>query len=230
MSIKSRFCPECGKESEKLVESLCISCYSNKPNVRLPKQKNVLLCVKCEQVLNKGFWMKGMKSAEQILEERVKNSLVLPVEEQLISVKIIEFGDEGKLEVVSKRDNEKLTREVDGKFEIKKYCCPACSRESGVDYLAKLQLRSSVNPEHFVEESLRYIKFSNPKIAKVDNVLHGADIYLVNAQIARQAARRIKKHFDCLIKSSYRNYGWDKEKDRPKRRITILLKQKIGAK
>ena len=226
MSIKSRFCPECGKETDNLIESLCNSCYSNKPTVKLPKQKNVLFCVKCEQVLNKGFWMKGMKSAEQILEERVKASLVLPIEEKIISTKILKFGKEGSLKVVSKRNGEKLTREVEGKFEIKKYCCPACSRESGVDYLAKLQLRSSINPEHFVEESLKYIKFSNPKIAKVDNVLHGADVYLVNAQIARQAARRIKKHFDCSIKSSFRNYGWDKEKDRPKRRITILLKQK----
>lgn len=226
MSIKSRFCPECGNETDKLVESLCVSCYSNRPIVKLPKQKNVLLCVKCEQVLNKGFWMKGLKSAEQILEERVQNSLVLPNEETLISAKILEFGKEGMLKVTSKRNGEMLTRNVEGKFEIKKYCCPACSRESGVDYLAKLQLRSTKNPQNFVEESLKYIKFSNPKIAKVDNVLYGADVYLVNAQIARQAARRIKKHFECSIKSSYRNYGWDKEKDRPKRRITILLKQK----
>ncbi len=226
MSIKSRFCPECGKKTDSLIEGLCGLCYSNKPTVRLPKQKNVLFCVKCEQVLNKGFWMKGLKSAEEILEDRVKNSLVLPPEEKIISAKILEFGKEGILKVVSKRNGEQLTREVEGKFEIKKYCCPACSRESGVDYLAKLQLRSTKNPEKFVEESLKYVKFSNPKIAKVDNVLHGADIYLVNAQIARQAVRRIKKHFDCLIKSSYRNYGWDKEKDRPKRRITILLKQK----
>ena len=170
--------------------------------------------------------MKGLKSAEQILEERVQDSLVLPTEETLISAKILEFGKEGILKVTSKRNGENLTRNVEGKFEIKKYCCPACSRESGVDYLAKLQLRSTKNPQNFVEESLKYIKFSNPKIAKVDNVLHGADVYLVNAQIARQAARRIKKHFECSIKSSYRNYGWDKEKDRPKRRITILLKQK----
>ncbi len=226
MSIKSRFCPECGNETDNLIESLCVSCYSNQPIVKLPKQKNVLFCVKCEQVLNKGFWMKGMKSAEQILEERVQNSLVLPSEETLVSAKILEFGKEGILKVASKRNGEMLTREVEGKFEIKKYCCPACSRESGVDYLAKLQLRSTKNPQNFVEESLKYIKFSNPKIAKVDNVLHGADVYLVNAQIARRAARRIKKHFDCSIKSSYRNYGWDKEKDRPKRRITILLKQK----
>ena len=226
MSIKSRFCPECGNETDNLVESLCVSCYSNQPIVKLPKQKNVLFCVKCEQVLNKGFWMKGLKSAEQILEERVQDSLVLPTEETLISAKILEFGKEGILKVTSKRNGENLTRNVEGKFEIKKYCCPACSRESGVDYLAKLQLRSTKNPQNFVEESLKYIKFSNPKIAKVDNVLHGADVYLVNAQIARQAARRIKKHFECSIKSSYRNYGWDKEKDRPKRRITILLKQK----
>ena len=89
MSIKSRFCPECGKETDNLIESLCNSCYSNKPTVKLPKQKNVLFCVKCEQVLNKGFWMKGMKSAEQILEERVKASLVLPLEEKIISTKIL---------------------------------------------------------------------------------------------------------------------------------------------
>ena len=213
MSIKSRFCPECGNETDNLVESLCVSCYSNQPIVKLPKQKNVLFCVKCEQVLNKGFWMKGLKSAEQILEERVQDSLVLPTEETLISAKILEFGKEGILKVTSKRNGENLTRNVEGKFEIKKYCCPACSRESGVDYLAKLQLRSTKNPQNFVEESLKYIKFSNPKIAKVENVLHGADIYLVNAQIARQASRRIKKHFECSIKSSYRNYGWDKEKD-----------------
>ena len=85
MSIKSRFCPECGNETDNLVESLCVSCYSNQPIVKLPKQKNVLFCVKCEQVLNKGFWMKGLKSAEQILEERVQDSLVLPTEETLIS-------------------------------------------------------------------------------------------------------------------------------------------------
>ena len=103
MSIKSRFCPECGKKTNTLIESLCGSCYSNKPTVRLPKQKNVLFCVKCEQVLNKGFWMKGLKSAEEILEDRVKNSLVLPPEEKIISAKILEFGKEGILKVVSKR-------------------------------------------------------------------------------------------------------------------------------
>ena len=226
MSIKSRFCPECGKETETLIDSLCSDCYSGKPNVKIPNQKNVLLCVKCDQVFNRGFWTKGMKTPEEYLKERLENSIKLPDGERLISTELLEVGKEGIVRIVSKRENKKLIREVKGKFEIKKYCCPVCSRESGVDYTAKLQLRSNKNPKKFVEEALEYIKAASPKIAKVESVLRGADILLVNQHIAKNAARRIMKHFNCSIKQSVRNYGWDTEKDKPKGRITILLKQK----
>ena len=220
MSIKSRFCPECGKTVEKLYESKCIDCYAENSNVKIPNKKNVLFCVKCEQIFNNGFWTNG--DSDKILLNRIKKSVILPEKELMISVKFDE-KNEGVI-VKSKLESAIIKRLVKGKFEVKKYCCPACSREMGVDYLAKLQLRSK--DPNFVENSLNYIRSSKPKISKVEYVAAGADIYLVNQQIARQASRRIKKHFNCHIKASYKAYGWDKEKDKPKQRITILLKQK----
>tara|TARA_B100001287_G_scaffold41320_1_gene30402 strand:- start:1809 stop:2492 length:684 start_codon:yes stop_codon:yes gene_type:complete len=220
MSIKSKFCPECGKTVNNLYESNCIDCYAENSKVKIPNKKNVLFCVKCEQIFNKGFWTNG--DSNKILLDRIKKSVILPEKEKLISVR---FGDdESSIKIKSKLESELIVRDVKGKFEVKKYCCPACSREMGVDYLAKLQLRSK--DPNFVENALNYIRSSKPKISKVEYVAAGADIYLVNQQIARQASRRIKKHFNCHIKASYKAYGWDKEKDRPKQRITILLKQK----
>ncbi len=69
--------------------------------------------------------------------------------------------------------------------------------------------------------------YLSTKVSKVEPMLKGVDIYLVNQRLAKQAARRIKKHMEVVAKESFRNYSWDHEKDRPKRRITILLKQKV---
>ncbi len=227
MSLKNRFCPKCGKETEKLIDSLCSSCYSGTPNVKVPNQKNVLQCVKCEMIYHKGFWTRPRKNVETYLVDRIRDSIKLPTGEELVDVKLLEEGKEAEVLIRSQIGDEKLERIVNGKFEIKKYCCPACSREQGIDYTAKLQLRSSKDHAKFVEEALKYIREAAPKVSKVEPMLKGVDVYLVNQRLAKQAARRIKKHLDVTIKESYRNYSWDHENDRPKRRITILLKQKL---
>lgn len=227
MSLKSRFCPKCGKETEKLIDSLCSPCYSKESKFNIPKQKNVLLCVKCEMIFNKGFWTRPSKKVETYLVDRIKNSIRLPDGEDMLDIKLLQEGKEGELLVRSKINGETIERIIVGNFEIKKYCCPACSREQGIDYTAKLQLRSSKNTEKFVDEALKYVREAAPKVSKIEPMLKGVDIYLVNQRLAKQAARRIKKHMEVTAKESYRNYSWDHENDRPKRRITILLKHKV---
>ena len=227
MSLKSRFCPKCGKETEKLLDSLCSSCYSGKPNVKVPNQKNVLQCVKCDMIYNKGFWTRPKKDIESYLIKRIRESIRLPDGETLVDVKLLELGKDAELLIRSEVGDEKLERTINGKFEIKKYCCPACSREQGIDYTAKLQLRATKDHAKFVEEALSYIREAAPKVSKVEPMLKGVDVYLVNQRLAKQAARRIKKHLEVTMRESYRNYSWDHENDRPKRRITILLKQKL---
>ena len=227
MSLKSRFCPKCGKETEKLVDSLCSLCYSKESKFNIPKQKNVLQCVKCDMIYNKGFWTRPAKQVENYLVDRIKKSIRLPGDEQLVDIKLLNEGKSAELLVRSTIKGETIERVIDGKFEIKKYCCPACSREQGIDYTAKIQVRAAKDTDKFVDEALKYIREAAPKVSKVEPMLKGVDIYLVNQRLAKQAARRIKKHMEVVAKESFRNYSWDLEKDRPKRRITILLKQKV---
>tara|TARA_Y100000310_G_C20640396_1_gene793576 strand:- start:18 stop:698 length:681 start_codon:yes stop_codon:yes gene_type:complete len=226
MGIKSQFCPKCGTETDKLVEGLCANCYSGELKIKFPRSKNLLVCVKCKHSFFKNFWTETSREPESILAERIMESIKLPEGEKMVSFNLIETGKQGSAEVVTEKKGEHFTRKIKGRFEIVKYCCPACSREQGIDYTAKLQLRDKDNPKKFVEEALKYIRAATPKISKVEPMLHGADVHLVNQRLARQAARRIQKHLKCTSKASFRNYGWDKEEDRPKRRITILLKRK----
>tara|TARA_Y100000034_G_scaffold16116_1_gene17297 strand:+ start:6614 stop:7159 length:546 start_codon:yes stop_codon:yes gene_type:complete len=178
-------------------------------------------------IFNKGFWTRPNKNVENYLIERIKNSIRLPDGEDLISLKLLQEGKAGEILVRSKVNDETIERIVSGNFEVKKYCCPACSREQGIDYTAKIQLRASKNHEAFVDEALKYVREAAPKVSKIEPMLKGVDIYLVNQRLAKQAVRRIKKHMDVISKESFRNYSWDHEKDRPKRRITILLKHKV---
>lgn len=55
-----RFCANCGKEAEKLIENLCESCYNNLKNIKKPIRK-IKVCKYCKKIFYKNKIIKKEK-------------------------------------------------------------------------------------------------------------------------------------------------------------------------
>ncbi len=52
-----KFCPLCGKETDRLIDKLCDECHSKKPVRKETKKKKVYFCVRCERIKQGNVWV-----------------------------------------------------------------------------------------------------------------------------------------------------------------------------
>lgn len=225
MSIKSQFCPRCGEEKEKLYEGLCSNCYAETQKPNIPRQSSVRLCPVCKSIYVRNIWIKAVKLPEEYLERKIKEKIKLGPIEKLKKVKLVKTGKEGELRVTTEIDDRKIERTRKGEYIVDKYACPECSRQFKTSITAILQLRTKRNVEQFIADILSMMGRDKSKIAKAEEKLHGIDFSFGDKRTARVLARKIKDRFNCTMKESVKQRGWDKQKNRPLVQVTYILRQ-----
>lgn len=225
MSIKTRFCPHCGKEVKTLADGLCADCFVEKTGVQLPKAASIKECKKCGMVNFTGMWVKTEFPAEHHLEQILVSKLKLPEDALLESLKV-EDVKSGLVKITYSVGGKKFTREANANIEIKKMVCPNCSHQAEKSYMGILQVRGQKDVHKLVDNVLDFSEKYKSNIIKAEEVNAGVDIEISSKDAARHLASELRKNFNLKMKTSHEQYSWDKTKCRPKSRIHILLMQR----
>lgn len=220
MSLKSKFCAKCGKAGT----SLCHDCFLDMHPIKIPSKTSIRYCTKCNSVWLGGLWIKAAKPIEKYLLRKVIDKIKLPEGAEVIKAEILKTGALGKLKITLKLGNSKLVEEYNTQLIIEKFCCPPCSREKSSTYLAKLQLRTDKNVIEFIKKTSKIVREKGRYVTKAEEQTQGIDFYISSKDVATSLANKIKKELKCRMKKSTRQHGWDRMRNKPLTKLTILLK------
>jgi nonsense-mediated mRNA decay protein 3 len=225
MSLKSRFCAKCGKAG-KSVGSLCADCFLEIHPIRIPKKISIRYCTKCGSVWSEGIWIKPSKSIDEYLLRKIIDKIKIPEEIKLLEANIIKKGVNGELKITLKFGDSRLVERYDIQLITEKFCCPACSREKSSTHLAKLQLRTDKNVKKFVEDASKIAKKIGKYVVKAEEQKQGIDLYISTKDAAMSLANSVKKKLNCRMKMSTKQHGWDRMRNKPLTKLTILLRER----
>lgn len=226
MGIKDRFCIKCGKKTSKLLEGLCIECYLKEQEISLPKKVYVELCKKCGAIRQKGIWINSKYPPEYFLTLLLTSKIKIPKEAELDNVEIEELGKNGTAKVTFSILGKKYTKNYKIDSKIQKTVCRDCSRIAGLGYKAIIQARSERNAKAFSKAVINFSNKYRANIVKIEEQKRGVDLYLHNLTAAKHLASELRKEFKARMSETSESYGWDRMKDRPQKRVIILLKTK----
>jgi len=226
MSIKTRFCAKCGKETDLTVDGLCADCYLEANPLKLPRRISLIRCGKCKAVKHKGVWVESdldiTNYAAMILREKINVPDAIYIE----NIEVSSIGPAAdvvvRYSILSKEFVENFKLDI----IVNEITCKTCGRIAGKAHRAILQLRTSVDVEKFLDGVEAIVKEpgANYIILKSKNFQEGVDLYMLDKRSAKQLAQKIKKAFGGKITQTYKLSGWDKTKNRPSRIFSILLR------
>jgi len=223
MSIKTRFCPKCGKETTKLVDNVCADCYFKNNGVQAPKKAAIIVCKVCGATNWKGAWVESEYSPDYYLTHSLIDKLKLPAEAELKDLQIAKLSKEGEININIAIGDKEFSQILPIFLEIRKQMCPTCAAQKSRSHQAILQLRSKENSKQFADSALVYSIKYKPNIIKVEETKEGVDIYMSDKSVAQHLASELRKVFRLKKSESFRQYSWDKTRNRPKTRVNILL-------
>jgi nonsense-mediated mRNA decay protein 3 len=198
------FCVECGKETDRTVNGLCLECFlKDRQLLSLPDHVDLQVCTGCGQFYRHGEF-RHMEPEEAAVQAAVEVLECIP-EARVTSVSpALSWLDDSNVSVI-------LTCKVAiGDFEteaaagtivrIKNTVCKICSRRTGNYYEAILQVRSAgktLDPELQDEVLARVEKLvdaamatdPNAFITKMEIVPGGVDVYLSLIALGRACER-----------------------------------------
>lgn len=196
MSLKSKFCPRCGKETEHLINALCEDCFREKTPVgEIPDQLALQLCPRCGSYKKGMQWQKTYNLASTIktllrkeMEMKGQGTVNMKLDPEMKSatVKTRWFIDE-KQQNPTETHNEIM-------INIQKRLCDSCFRKFSGYYVATVQLRGDA--DSIAQATSRIMGIENHGelwfISKIEEVKGGIDIQLGSKDMAYEIERMFK--------------------------------------
>ena len=214
--VLKKFCPKCGKETNKFYEGLCKECFINEKFKNLKGFKKVVIyrCKVCGRYsLNKKMLF---NSLNDVLHHFVFHSKSLKVnnfrkefEVKQSFIKIKWFLDDVQLFSLSLR------------IKLKPFKCQYCQMMLSGYRQAIIQIRTKrIDPEKIMEEILKFIDERNKIdylsfVSKIERKGKKINLYIGSKKSAYGALKRIKNVFsniDFKIKVSKKLMGYKKGK------------------
>jgi len=226
MGIKTRFCAKCGKETERLHEGLCPSCYFESRTVKLPRRITLYVCPVCDSINWKGLWLKTEHPHEYYLQLLVLDEAKVPGEVEIEDAKIMQEDRDGRVELTLNVLGKKFTQVLPIELYVDDKRCIDCAKRLSDVREAILQLRTIRGVEGFISAVIPTTEKFKSHIIKIAEQKHGIDIYMSSREAARHLAAELKKQFSLKIKETFEEYSWDKMKNRPKSRVNILMQRR----
>ncbi|WP_217907023.1 60S ribosomal export protein NMD3 [Candidatus Nanohalobium constans] len=205
----SKFCPRCGKETDKLYgdkKQLCAECFPEKNNLlEIPDEVDIKVCSVCGRMKYHGEWVEEYTMQEQIgltfsdfAEDDVEMELQFWEEEEQFFVRVHAF----KGEIESFQDT---------KLEFEEVQCGDCARFNGGFFKAKIQLRGEdLKPvsEAIVDKAAE-ITNENRKdfLSNVEKTDGGYDYYLSTEGMNKKILGMLRDRFEPDIQRSYELVG-----------------------
>ena len=225
MGIKSKFCANCGKETTELVDGFCMDCLLEKEPVSVTQKITLRICPKCNSIFWRGLWMTSKKPVEHYLRAMIMPKIKVKSPIEVKDVIIEEIGKEGKIKLILKIGDLTVEHTKKVYVNLQKFACPPCSREKKQNYMAIVQIRSSKDPHKLVTSASKTIQKYKTSIITIKELARGIDIYMLDKNSAHNMAKAIKQKYKLQMGTSAKAFSWNKDKDRPQYRTTIILKE-----
>jgi len=222
--MRKKFCPKCGKESERLYGNLCKECFLKEISFihLIPKRFLIKKCKSCERYF---FENKRTESLEEMVES-ILSKLLSKKEIRDVSYRI----QNNKLYVslhIKINDLEK-TESIVSNLVIKKITCRECALKSLGYYQVIIQVRA---PENLLDKIIKKIAKSVERkksekfafISKMEKFPKGFNIYIGSKRLARKITKELKKEFNAKIKISRKLSGSIRGKRVYKDTILVLI-------
>jgi nonsense-mediated mRNA decay protein 3 len=221
----NKFCPQCGKQTDELFDSLCKACFTKA--VRLldvaQVEIGVSMCGTC------GGYFKGKErtSVEAVVIDSVRRDIRkqygydcnVDVSRDLPAPLTGEKGikaaeDKVRLFLTVKAEVEGVAIEEKGEVVVilKKETCDRCSKISGGYYAGIVQIRAEdripADDELAMAEEIAYLSLGEADFVSKEKMLkEGLDIYVSSMDCGRRISRRIVKKLGGSFSESRRLYG-----------------------
>jgi nonsense-mediated mRNA decay protein 3 len=224
--MRKKFCPKCGRTTEKFYENLCRNCFLEKISVieKLPDKMSVLICRGCGKFFAE---KKEADSLHKILDIVLKNILKQP---EVASASYRVSGDKLHVNIALKIQDVQKSEEKIIMLHTKKTICNLCSMKLGTYYNAIIQVRSFSKPIDKILKEIGSIISNLAKhddfafISKVEKTTNGYDLYVGSKNAANQIAKVMKSKYNAEIKISSKLSGVKKGKNVYKNTVFILIR------
>ncbi len=224
MSLKSKFCAKCGRQTTQLADGICTDCSFADLDVRVPEKVTLIKCKHCGAANFEGIWLNAEQPDKFYFENMLIKKIKLPSDAELEEIKVSEVGETAKITAAVTYAGKKFTKHFEIGFETKEKTCESCSARKRDHFEAKIQLRT-YNKEEFAE-MMELVREFKTHILKVEDQPTGADIFMTSKEAARHLAAELRKDFDLKTKESGDAYGWEKFRNRPRYRLVILMRER----
>lgn len=216
-----KFCPKCGKETERFYESLCEQCFLSSFSLaeKLPKKILIKECKVCGKFLFENFF----GSTENVVEGFLRKFL----EKGINSISYRIFDCQIKLTLKKKiYDLEKIEEKTINLIK-KRTICQSCAMKSSGYFQAILQVRAPQSLLQEIRDEIeKQIDYLNQYdklafISKFQELRNGFDVFIGSKKTANQIARNLKTKYKAKMKISKKFAGFIK--GRKVYRDTILI-------
>ena len=214
-----KFCPQCGKRTDDLIDSLCRECFIRTIQLIEPGEMkvSVSMCKRC------GAYFRGSErtsiedavvhTVSREIRRRYKNRL----ERCMVEVNQIVRNSRRTRAIVTvtvRAGIRGVTVEQTGEIEvdIKTWTCNRCSRIAGGYYAAIVQIRAQnrfpADDELATAVEIAQSSLSGEEFVSRQRLLkEGLDIYVSSMECGRRISRAIVKRLGGNFTESRRLYG-----------------------
>lgn len=206
--MNSITCPKCGKECDKLFDSVCKDCFFETFKlIELPLVLHVRICSSCGAYFHRSRW-ENIGNIEEVVLKAVENALFIhseagDVELYLEPKEVTPYIYIVKAEVDAIVREEPVHAEAETEVRIQRTACDMCSRESGGYFEAIIQIRAAgrfpAEEEKrrctvIASEAMESMKKKGDRLAFISDYQEqkeGIDLYMGSMNASRQVCRLI---------------------------------------
>ena len=228
-----KFCPKCGKPTDKFFESVCKDCFRQGITLLEPESLAVSLdvCPHC------GSFFKGKErtSIEAVIEDAVPKAIQKMYGSDC-AVEITELRTEREagerrarafLNVKADINGVDVEESAEVTVILKRGTYERCSRIAGGYYAAIVQIRAKdrvpTDNELMVTEDIAYSSLGEEDFVSKEQMLReGLDIFVSSAECGRRISRAIVKKLGGSFSESNKLYG--RKDGREIYRVTFLIR------
>lgn len=202
----SKFCPRCGRETEKLYgneKKLCPECFPEKNELlEIPDVVELEVCPTCGRMRKRGEWIEEYSLEDQLAAKFEEFS------EDDVEMELQYWEEDDKMFVLVHAFKDDIKAEYETELRINKEQCETCSQFEGGFYKVKIQLRGEGDLDEIsnqMAEKAAEVTNKDRKsfLSNIDKTSQGYDFYLSTEKIAGKILSLLKNRYDPEVKRSY---------------------------
>lgn len=206
----SKFCPRCGKETDRLYgdkKQLCADCYPDKHDLLdIPDKVEITVCSVCGRMRHHGDWIEEYSVQEQL------GARFSDFHRDEVTMELQFWEEDDQMYVRVHAEKGEMYDHYDTQVNFIDDQCKDCSKFQGGFYKVKMQLRGEADLEEIsnrISDKAAEITNENRKdfLANIQDNEHGFDFFMSTERMAKQILHMLRDDYEPDIKRSYELMG-----------------------